>query len=194
MNNKLWILFLLGACGGGDGAGGLAVDVENPSAFCRAVAETGCSTMYACLTDAERMAKHLPMTEAECERQLESGCEDAVDSCNDNTHGYASDAAGACINEMQAATCNDAGEPWLDAPSCSNICAVTKGSFEVQWAFSPSYHSCSELGVTTVSVYSIAAGGRTYVDTYDCYTGSGITDVLPVGTYSVHLELFNASN
>ncbi|HEY5947886.1 MAG TPA: hypothetical protein VIV40_20440, partial [Kofleriaceae bacterium] len=96
--------------------------------------------------------------------------------------------------EMNAATCNDAGEPWLDAPSCDTVCARTAGSFQIKWAFSPSYHSCSELGIEYVSVYSIGAANRTYVDTFDCYAASGITDVLPLGTYAVHLELFDASN
>jgi hypothetical protein len=95
---------------------------------------------------------------------------------------------------MDAATCNDAGEPWLDAPSCANICAPTAGSFKVRWAFNPPTYYCSDLGIQTVAVYSVASGGRNYVDTYDCYAGSGITDVLPVGTYAVHLELFSASN
>jgi hypothetical protein len=194
MNKKLWLLVLVAACGGGDGAGGLVVDAEDPSSFCRATARIGCEAMYSCLTPAEREAKHLPMTEAECQRDLESGCEDAVDNCADSTHGYASDAAGACLREMDAASCNDAGEPWLDAPSCSNICATTAGSFKLRWAFNPPTYYCSDLGVSTVAVYSVAAGGRNYVDTYACYAGSGITDVLPVGTYAVHIELFNASN
>jgi hypothetical protein len=193
MNNKLWLLIALMGCGG-DGSGSANVNVEDPSAFCRAVAETGCDTMYACLTPQERAAKNLPPTVAECERKLESGCENAVDACNDGEHGYASAAAGMCLDEMVAATCNDAGEPWLDAPSCAKICARTAGSFQIKWAFSPSWHSCSELAIQTVAVHSVGAGGKTYVDEYDCYAGSGITDALPIGTYSVHLELFNASH
>lgn len=196
MNKKYWLLVLVAACGGdGSGGGGLSVDVEDPSAFCRATAKIGCESMYSCLTPQERDAKNLPATEAECQRDLESRCEDAIDYCSDSTHGYASEAAGACLREMDVATCNDAGEPWLDAPSCSNICAPTAGAFELRWAFNPPTYSCSSLDIQSVSVYSVAAmGGRNYVDTYDCYAGSGITDVLPVGTYSVHLELFNYSN
>ncbi|HEY5948741.1 MAG TPA: hypothetical protein VIV40_24790, partial [Kofleriaceae bacterium] len=109
--NLVPALFLLVACGG-DGSPSSLVDVEDPSAFCRAAAETGCTTMYDCLTPAERDAKHLPATEAECERKLESSCEAAIDNCADNTHAYAAAAAGKCIDEMTAATCNDAGEPW----------------------------------------------------------------------------------
>jgi hypothetical protein len=64
----------------------------------------------------------------------------------------------------------------------------------VRWAFNPPTYTCSQLGISSVAVYSVAAGGRNYVDVYDCYAGSGITDVLPVGSYAVHLELFNSSN
>jgi hypothetical protein len=195
MNDKLRVLLLvICACGGGGGTSSLDVNVEDPSAFCRAAAETGCTTMYECLTQAERDAKHLPATEAECERKLESSCEAAVDDCTDATHGYAAQAAGMCLDEMNAATCNDAGEPWLDASACANVCATTAGSFRIAWAFSPSWHSCSELGVSSVAVYSIDAANRTYVDVFDCYAASGMTDALPVGTYSVRIALYDASN
>jgi hypothetical protein len=193
MNNKLWLAVLLAACGG-DGSGSIGVDVEDPSSFCRATAQIGCETMYACLTPQEREAKNLPATEAECQRDVESRCESAIDYCSDSTHGYASEAAGQCLREMDVATCNDAGEPWLDAPACENICATTAGSFRVRWAFNPPSYTCSQLGIETVAVYSVGAAGKTYVDTFYCYELSGITDVLPVGTYSVHLELFDASN
>jgi hypothetical protein len=195
MNNRFVSLFVfLVACGGDGGGSTGLVDVEDPSSFCRAAAQVGCETMYGCLTDAERKAKGLPMTIAECEREIESGCEDAVDSCNSTTTGYASSAAGACLQEMDAATCNDAGEPWLDAPSCTKLCAVTAGAFSIKWAFDPPTWTCSQLGIESVAMYSVGAGGKTWVDTFDCYGGSGITDALPVGTYAVHIELFDASN
>jgi hypothetical protein len=193
MNKKLSMLVLVAACGGGGGGSG-AVNVEDPSAFCRATAQIGCETMYACLTPQERDAKHLPATEAECQRDLESGCEDAVDNCSDSTHGYASAAAGDCLREMDAATCNDAGEPWLDAMSCANVCAPTAGSFKLRWAFNPPSYTCSQLNIQSVAVYSVASNGRNYVDLFDCFYGSGMTDVLPIGTYSVHVELFDPSN
>lgn len=195
MKTKLWSLVLLAACGGdGGGPGGVTVDVENPSAFCRATAQIGCDTMYTCLTPAEREAKNLPDTQAECERALESGCEDAVDSCADSTHGYAAAIAGDCLREMDVASCNDAGEPWLDAPSCTQICQPTAGVFRVKWAFDPPSYTCSQLNIQTVAVYSVASDGRSYVDSFDCFSGSGITDVLPVGTYAVHVELFDYNN
>ena len=194
MNNKLWFLILLVGCGG-DGGSAATVDPADPSEFCRATAQIGCEAMYACLTPEERMAKNLPATVGECERKLESGCEDAVARCNDGSHGYASEAAGACLREMDAATCNDAAEPWLDAPSCANICAPTAGVFRLQWAFNPPSYTCSQLNVQTVAVYATAAnGGRNFVDVFDCFAGSGITEKLPIGTYSVHLELFSPSN
>jgi hypothetical protein len=196
MNNRFVSLFVFvtAACGGGDGSGGGTVDVEDPSAFCRAAAETGCETMYTCLTEDERKVHGLPPTVGECERAYESRCEDAVDTCNTTSTAYASDAAGTCLDEMAAATCNDAAEPWLDAPSCTRLCAVTAGSFEIGWTFDPPTYSCSQLGVTTVAVYSVGAGGKTWVDVFDCYIGSGITDALPVGMYSLRMELYNASN
>lgn len=196
MNNRfVSLLLFVVACGGGGGSGASShVDVENPSAFCRAVAETGCETMYSCLTDAEREAKGLPMTIGECERELESRCEDSVDRCNTSTTAYGSRAAGACLDEMTAATCNDAGEPWLDAPSCDALCVTTAGAFELGWAFDPPTYTCSQLGITTVAMYSVGGGGTTWVDTFDCYAGSGITDVLPVGTYAVRIELYDVNN
>lgn len=194
MNQRVMSLFLLvaSACGGGDGSATF-VDVEDPSAFCRATAEISCTTMYECLTPAEREAKKLPATVAECERMLESRCEDGVDACNTATTAYASSAARDCLDEMLAATCNDASEPWLDARSCQGVCATTAGVFALRWAFSPSYYSCADIGVTTVAVVSREKSGQTYVDRFDCYVGSGITDVLPLGTYSVFVELYNAS-
>jgi hypothetical protein len=192
MTKKLWMV-MLAACGG-DGSGSRSVDAEDPAAFCRATAQIGCETMYACLTPQEREAKNLPATEAECQRDLESGCENAVDNCSDATHGYASAAAGDCLREMDVATCNDAGEPWLDAPSCANVCAPTAGSFKLRWGFNPPSYTCSQLNIQTVAVYSVGTNGRNYVDAFDCFYGSGMTDVLPIGTYSVHLELFDPSN
>ena len=192
MNSKFWFLVFLVGCGG-DGGSGLIVDAEDPAEFCRATAQIGCDSMYSCLTDAERAAKNLPPTQAECERRLESDCERAVDSCTDATHGYAAEIAGQCLREMDVATCNDAAEPWLDAPSCANICAPTAGALKVRWAFNPPTHTCSSLNIQTVAVYTVA-GGKSYTDLFDCYAASGITDVVPLGTYSVHLELFNYSN
>jgi hypothetical protein len=194
MNSKLWLLCLVAACGG-DGGGDVVVDAEDPSAFCRATARITCEQAYACLTPAEREANDFPATEPECERVIESRCESAIDSCSrSSSHGYASEAAGQCLREMDAATCNDAGEPWLDAPACDNICAPTAGAFKLKWAFNPPSYTCSQLNISTVAVYSVAKDGRNFVDTYDCYTGSGITDVLPVGSYAVHLELFDYNN
>lgn len=192
MKTQLWMLCLVAACGGGDG--GLSVNAEDPSEFCRATAQISCETMYACLTPAEREAKDLPPTEAECQRTIESRCEDAIDDCSDGAHGYASEPAGQCLREMDAATCNDAGEPWLDAPSCAAVCAPTAGSFKLKWAFNPPTYTCDQLGVSAVALYSVGKDGRNYVDTYNCYAGSGITDVLPVGAYNVHLEVFDYNN
>jgi hypothetical protein len=193
MKSKLWFLILWVGCGG-DGSSSIGVNVEDPMAFCRAVADMGCQAMYDCLTPDERAAKNLPATVGECERKLESGCEDAVESCNDGSHGYASAAADACLREMDAATCNDAAEPWLDAPSCTTICAPTAGRLHVKWGFNPPSYTCSALNVQTVAIYATGSDGRTYVDSFDCFALSGMTDTLPIGTYSVHLELFNYSN
>src|SRR5688500_11327733 len=165
MNKRFVSLFVFvtAACGGGDGSRGGSVDVEDPSAFCRGAAGTWCETMYTCLTEDERKAKGLPPTAGECEREIESRCEDAVDTCNTSSTAYASDAAGACLDEMAGATCNDAAEPWLDAPSCSQLCAVTAGSFEIGGSLDPPTYTCSQLGVTTVAIYSVGAGGKTWV-------------------------------
>ena len=193
MNNKLWFLVALVGCGG-DGSTSTAVNAEDPAEFCRATAQIGCESMYACLTPAELEAKNLPATEAECQRKLESGCEDVIDSCNDGAHGYAADVGGECLREMDASTCNDAAEPWLDAPSCAKICAPTAGKFAVKWAFNPPSYTCSQLNVQSVAMYSVGPDGRNYVDLFDCFYGSGMTETLPMGSYSVHLELFSPSN
>jgi hypothetical protein len=193
MNNKLWFLILLVGCGG-DGSSTFAVNVEDPSEFCRAAAQLQCQSMYDCLTPDERKQLNLPATVGECERKFESSCESAVDSCSDSTHGYASESAGACLHEMEAATCNDAAELWLDAPSCTKLCAPTAGKFTLKWAFNPPTYTCSQINAQSVAVYSRAVDGQTYVDVYDCFYGSGMTDALPIGTYSVHLELFSPSN
>ena len=194
MNTKIWSLFLVVAACGGGGDGSFSGSVDSPAEFCRGVAQTGCQAMYDCLTQAERDAKHLPPTEAECERALAASCNNVVDGCADSTHAYSADVAGQCIDDMQASTCIDASQPWLGAKSCDSVCALTQGKFEVAWTFSPSYHSCSDTGVTTVSVISVGPGGKTYVDSFDCFSASGITDVLPVGAYNVHVELYDSSN
>lgn len=183
------ICLVVSACSDDDG-GSLDVDVESPSSFCRAAAATACSTMYACLTEAELRDKELPATVAECERQFESSCESSVDRCEDGAHEYASNKAGACLDQMEVAQCNDAAEPYLDAPACREVCRRTAGAFQVRWEFSPTYYSCSQLELAQASVVATAADGTVFEDRYYCDDHGGITANLPLGTYSVRLELY----
>lgn len=176
-----------------DDSGSLAVDVANPSSFCRAAAVTACSTMYACLTDVELRDKELPATAAECERMFESNCESSVDRCEDGTHEYAASKAGACLDQMEVAQCNDAAEPYLDAPACREICRRTAGAFQLRWEFSPTYYSCSQLELAQASVVTTGADGTAYEDRFYCEDYGGITADLPLGTYSVRLELYGTS-
>ncbi len=182
------ICLVVSACSDDDGGG--AVDVGNPSSFCRAAAVTACSTMYACLTEAERADKRHPATVAECERQFESNCESSVERCEDGTHEYAASQASVCLDQMEVAQCNDAAEPYLDAPACREVCRRTAGSFQLRWAFSPTYYSCSQLQLAQASVVATAADGTAFEDRYYCDDYGGITANLPLGTYSVRLELY----
>lgn len=170
---------------------GSSVDTTNVSAFCRASAQTECNTMYACLTAAEREDMDLPMTVAECERERESHCENLVESCDDNIYAYSPNNAASCLDEMQVAACNDAAEPWLDAPSCKEVCHRIVGALAVAWQFSPAY-SCYDLGVYYVDVVSSGPKG-TFKDRFDCTAGGGTTADMPFGAYDVHIELFDAS-
>ncbi|NVB84402.1 MAG: hypothetical protein HOV81_38865 [Kofleriaceae bacterium] len=198
MNNASWLGFLLAsltctlAVGCADDDGGTSsVDTTNVSAFCRATARTGCSKMYACLTEAERAAKKLPATLAECERKLESGCEDIFDTCEDGTYAYSPLVASDCLDEMQVATCNDAGEAWLDAPSCSQVCHRVAGSLKIAWQFSPVY-ACSALGIEYVDVVAFGSDGG-FTDRFYCFDGGGLTGEMPYGEYDVHIELFDTT-
>jgi len=183
---KQALLFLaLAACGGAP-----SVDTSDPKAFCLATAQTGCSKMYACLTEDERMQRHLPATEPECERSLKAQCETDFTSCADATHVYAADAAATCLDQMSAATCDDAGQPWLDAAACSTVCERTGGAFEVEWEFAGGY-LCSDLNIASVTVVSVGAT-QTYADQFRCDAMAGVTEVVPVGDYQVHIELFDA--
>lgn len=168
------------------------VDTTNLAEFCRAAATTGCTTMYACLTDAERTSRHLPKTEPECERKLKASCETSFEACPDQTHEYASDAAATCLDQMSAATCSDAGQAWLDAPACSDVCRRTAGAFRVAWQFEPAY-ACATLGIATVSVVT-TGGGHTHADQFRCADTSGVTAPLPLDKYTVYIELYDTQN
>lgn len=188
----LGLASLTAGCADDDGGSlGSKVDTTNVSAFCRATAQTGCSTMYACLTESERLAKKLPPTIPECERSLESKCEDIVDACDDGVYAYSPRVAADCLDEMQVATCSDAAEPWLDAPSCRSVCHRVVGALEVAWRFSPAY-KCSDLGIYYVDVVSFGGDG-TYTDRFDCTAMQGLTADMPYGTYAVRVELFDVS-
>ncbi|MDQ3367588.1 MAG: hypothetical protein M3680_19375 [Myxococcota bacterium] len=175
-----------------DGEGGSTDrgDTADPRVFCRSAAIESCATMYSCLTEAERRARNLPATQAECQRSAESACEFEVERCTDRTHGYSSSAAATCLDQMADAQCNDAGEPWLDAPACDQVCARTAGAFYLAWDFE-SYYSCYDVRASTLSVIAIGAGQQ-FVTSFQCRDGRGITDYLPVGTYRVRVELHDA--
>jgi hypothetical protein len=187
MNTKLFLVIALAACSGDPSS---SVDTTDPAEFCRASATTGCTTMYACLTETERTQRHLPATEPECERKLKASCETALDACPSPTHVYAPETAQACLDQMAVATCSDAGQDWLDAKACTGVCERTGGSFGVSWRFDPAY-ACSDVMVATVRV--VASGTTTYVDDFRCDALAGVTEVVPVGDYSVHIELYDAT-
>jgi len=189
MNTKLFLAIGLAACAGNDAAG---VDTTSTAEFCGASAATGCTTMYMCLTDAERMQRHLPPTEPECERSLKASCETTLDACPSATHVYAPATAQTCLDQMSTATCSDAGQAWLDAKACNDVCERTGGSFGVSWRFDPAY-ACSDIQIAAVRVVS-SGGGQTFVDDFRCDALTGVTDVVPVGDYNVHIELYDANN
>lgn len=187
-HNVLALVLLTAACGG-DSSLGQSVDPSSPADFCRAAAAEQCARMYGCLSPDEKQAIGLPETEDECVRQAESACEDGAADCG-SAYSFAPAAATACLDQMEQATCNDAAEPWLDAPACANLCERTSGSFELGWAFSGSY-GCHDFNAATVVVVAENASGR-YEDQFYCSDYHGITSDLPHGEYTVSLELLDS--
>jgi hypothetical protein len=187
MTTKLFLALALAACVDSN-----TVDTTSTAEFCRAAATTGCTTMYTCLTDAERTMRKLPATEPECERKLKASCESALDMCPTSTHAYAPSTAQTCLDQMALATCSDAGQDWLDAKACADVCERTGGAFGISWRFEPAY-TCAQLMVASVRVVS-TSGGQTFVDDFQCDASDGITAVVPVGDYAVHIELYDIHN
>lgn len=185
------ILLAAPGCGGGDD-GTPARDASDPMAFCRGAAGLQCARMYTCLTQAERDARELPPTQAECERAFESACERGLDSCIDDTHDYAPAAGATCLDEMSRATCNDAGEPFLDVAACRQACARTAGAFRLAWTFQP-FYGCEQLDIAWVTLIATDTTGHNHVTSFACSEWSGTTDVLPADDYQLRVELANAS-
>lgn len=168
------------------------VDTSDATSFCRAAAETQCATMYGCLTPQEMRALDLPATEAECQRQFEENCEDGAARCDTETHRLSSASAAECLDQLDVAVCNDAAEPWLDAPACNELCERTAGAFQLQWQFS-SYYSCYDVNAESIALVATGPGNKTFKEVFPCTIGYGFTDALPIGDYNVHVEVLNAN-
>ena len=193
MNKQISVLVLSlvgGACGGSGDSLSQSIDTSNPADFCRAAAAEQCARMYECLSDSEKRALDLPDTEEECARDIESACEDGAADCG-SSYSFAPAAAAMCLDQMETAVCNDAAEPWLDAPACDNLCERTSGVFEIGWAFSGNY-ICADVNATTVVVVSEGAAGKRFEDRFYCADYHGVTRDMPYGEYTVHLELLDS--
>lgn len=124
----LALLALLGACDGDGETDGTSDEydgspIPDPAEFCDALAEVMCYKLT-CYTEEERAAQDLPATEQECVDGVlvlctpETVCEPGFGLT------YQPDLAGACIDEIEALTCEDTrdsdlGEP---GPSCAEMC------------------------------------------------------------------------
>jgi len=198
MNKKIGLLSMsllsmtVAACGGG--SLGDRTDTSDPSAFCRAAAEQACATMYACLSGEEMRALHLPDDEAACAREYESRCEDGIGDCDDDDHAFASADAAACLDEMEGAVCNDAAEPWLDAPSCqTNMCERVRGTFFVQWQLSD-YHQCEETSIGKVGLSIRDEAGIETEALFACDEYAGMTPPVRVTDYTVRFVVYDRTN
>jgi hypothetical protein len=180
-------IVLFAGCSGGEGSSFGGVDTEDPSQFCRASAAATCDKWFGCLTATEREREGIPETRADCERQFESSCERGIDNCVDATHGYIAGNAATCIEELEGAHCNDVIDPWFDAPACDRVCERTAGQFEVRWRFEP-FYLCSELRVKHVTLIA-SLSSKQFVKSFACEDRRGTSDVIPVGTYKIRVEL-----
>lgn len=183
------LLTLLTACSTNDSSS-QQTSSSDPRAFCRAAAEQTCRTMYRCLTDEEKRSLGLPDDETACAREYESACQDHVGDCDDDAHAFDQATAGACLDEMHSAACNDAAEPWLDAPSCDEqLCQRTAGAFRVTWDLNGYY--CEETNVHDVGLVVTGPGGHETTTKWACGEYSGVTDPLPLGAYTLRLEAYD---
>jgi hypothetical protein len=192
MNKQIAALVLslvVGACGGSESLSE-TVDTSSPADFCRAAAAEQCARMYSCLTDSEKRALDLPDSEEECARDFESACEDGAADCG-SSYSFAPAAAAMCLDQMEAAVCNDAAELWLDAPACTNLCERTSGVFEIGWSFTGNY-ICADVNAATVVVVTEGLAGKRFEDRFDCSDYHGVTRDIPHGEYTVHLELLDS--
>ena len=185
----LWTLLVVVAAGCASDAAPLSTaDAHDAGSFCDRAAELQCHEAYTCLTADERKDLDLPMTQPECVRQIKASCERGFDQCDAGGRAFSPDAAGTCLDDMTAATCNDASQPFLGARSCEQVCAATSGAFAIEWQFSGGY-SCASLGIDTVALIT-DGDGPTNTDLFDCFASTGTTATLPFGAYHVHLELY----
>jgi hypothetical protein len=71
------------------------------------------------------------------------------------------------------------------------------GAFRVEWQLvwvgGARQVACEEARVVTVVLEGAATGGGTFRDEFPCGAGSGVTEALPHGPYSVRLSLVDAA-
>lgn len=70
-----------------------------------------------------------------------------------------------------------------------------EGAFLVRWELLPAGTTCEQVGATTVSVLSThTASGNGYDDLFNCEDMEHKTALLPVGSYTVSVDLLDAAN
>ena len=115
----------------GFGCGGSSA---SPVEYCDRVAETQCTLVYQCYTDAQRTAAGYPATEAACVTQIETalGCSAVTSAnvCTSSNAVYHGEAVDGCISQAANLSCAEFSTVGSTtplesvAPKCAEVCVI----------------------------------------------------------------------
>jgi hypothetical protein len=129
------VLALVFACGGGDSGtegddgsgdgadGGLASGepISDSQDFCDVMSQAVCGKLMTCYTAAERAANGMAKDMAECLEWEAGSC--TPDTVCEPGQTYDPEAAGDCVVEYDATSCDDLRQPEAEpGPACSAVC------------------------------------------------------------------------